>query len=206
MSSVNFIEQHHEILGIFKADGYTAPHDFIATVARTCYQSESKGADADERLVRSLVKMGHHAMLEHSFMSVRFVTDIGTSREIIRHRIFSFAEQSTRYVNFDNYGFEFIIPPVDTREERLPFELACEDAALAYEHLIGCGMKPEIARAVLPLCTATRIVVSGNMREWRHAFELRCDVHAHPQIRALFSALLDDVKKRVPVLFEDIQQ
>lgn len=205
MSSVNFIEQHHEILGIYKADGYTAPHDFIATVARTCYQSESKGADADERLVRSLVKMGHHAMLEHSFMSVRFVTDRAIANEIVRHRLFSFAQESTRYCNYDNNGFEFVIPPVDTREERLPFELACEDAALAYEHLIGEGFKPEIARAVLPLCTATRIVVSGNMREWRHFFQLRCDVHAHPQIRELATALLDDVKQRVPVLFDDIQ-
>ena len=204
MSDIKFIEQGHEILGIFKNEGYTEPHDFIATVARTCYQSESKGADADERLVRSLVKMGHHAMLEHSFMSVRFVTDRAIADEIVRHRLFSFAQESTRYCNYSKRGFEFVLPDAEPNALRL-IKAQCENAATYYEQMCRTGTQPEIARAVLPLCTATRIVVSGNLREWRHAFELRCDVHAHPQIRALFSALLDDVKQRVPVLFEDIQ-
>lgn len=210
MSDVKFIEQGHEILGIFKSEGYTEPHDFIANVARTCYQSESKGADADERLVRSLVKMGHHAMLEHSFMSVRFVTDRAIANEIVRHRLFSFAQESTRYCNYDNRGFEFVLPNISGGGLMDGHKLdcvkrACMFAAEQYEEMLECGMKPEIARAVLPLCTATRIVVSGNMREWRHFFELRCDIHAHPQIRELANGLLDDVKQRVPVLFEDIQ-
>lgn len=205
MSDVKFIEQGHEILGIFKSEGYTEPHDFIANVARTCYQSESKGADADERLVRSLVKMGHHAMLEHSFMSVRFVTDRAIANEIVRHRLFSFAQESTRYCNYDNRGFEFVLPNGLSDMQEKVIQTACKMCSWAYDLLIRLGLKPEIARSVLPLCTATRIVVSGNMRSWRHFFELRCDMHAHPQIRELANGLLDDVKQRVPVLFEDIQ-
>lgn len=205
MSDVKFIEQSHEILGIFKSVGFTEPHDFVAHVARTCYQSESKGSSADEKLVRSLIRNGHHAMLEHSFMSVRFVTDIGTSREIIRHRLFSFAEQSTRYVNFNNKGFEFVLPNGLSDRQKSTVQTVCYMNSEAYNILIEQGLKPEMARSVLPLCTATRIVVSGNMREWRHFFDLRCDKHAHPQIRELATALLDDVKQRVPVLFEDIQ-
>lgn len=205
MSSVSFIEQRYDIWGIFKSDGYGDPHDFIAKVARTCYQSEGKGAEADMRLAKMLVDKNHSSMIEHSFISVRFVTDRAIANEIVRHRHFSFAQESTRYVNYDNRGFEFIIPPVETSEERLALELACEDAALAYEHLIGCGVKPEIARAVLPLCTATRIVVSGNTTAWRHFFELRCSRQAHPQIRELANNLLNDLKQRIPVLFDDIQ-
>lgn len=205
MPEVRFIGQSHEILGIFKSDGYTEPHDFIAYVARTCYRSQGNGSDADEKLVRSLVKNEHHAMLEHSFMSVRFVTDRAIANEIVRHRLFSFAQESTRYVGYDKRGFEFISP---MREDDYHFGTlrdACTAAANAYEHMREDGYPPEIARSVLPLCTATRIVVSGNMREWRHFFELRCDSHAHPQIRELATALLDDVKGRVPVLFEDVR-
>ena len=210
MSDVKFIEQGHEIWGIFKNDGYTEPHDFIAKVARTCYKSKSTGAESDERLARTLVEENHSAMVEHSFMSVKFVTNIGVSREIIRHRLFSFAEQSTRYVNFDKRGFEFVLPDISGGGLMDGHKLdcvkrACMFAAEQYEEMLECGCTPEIARSVLPLCTATRIVVSGNMREWRHFFDLRCDKRAHPQIRELANDLLDDVKQRVPVLFEDIQ-
>ena len=205
MSDVKFIEQGHEIWGIFKNDGYTEPHDFIAKVARVCYKSKSTGAESDERLSRRLVEENHDAMVEHSFMSVKFVTNIGVSREIIRHRLFSFAEQSTRYVNFNNKGFEFVLPNGLSEMQEKVMQTACKMCSWAYDLLIRLGLKPEMARSVLPLCTATNIVVSGNMREWRHFFDLRCDKRAHPQIRELANDLLDDVKQRVPVLFEDIQ-
>lgn len=204
MSEIRFIGQGHEILGIFSNRGYMEPHDFIASVARTCYKSEPKGSDADEKLVRSLIKNDHGAMLEHSFMSVRFVTDRAIANEIVRHRHFSFAQESTRYVGYDKRGFEFILPDGIGSEGEMLVMANCYKSAKMYECLTYRGIRPEVARAVLPLCTATRIVVSGNFREWRHFFKLRCDQHSHPQMRELAQSLLDDVRERVPVCFEDM--
>lgn len=209
MAEISFIEQGHEILGIFRNEGYTEPHDFITTVARTCYKSTPKTSDADEKLVRSLIKNGHGAMLEHSFLSVRFHTDRAIANELVRHRHFSFAQESTRYVNSSRRGFEFVLPEISGGGLMDGHKLDCVKrtcmfAAEQYEGMIECGASPEIARAVLPLCTATTIVCSGNFREWRHMLKLRTAKDAHPQMRALMVPLLEELKETVPVVFEDI--
>jgi len=222
---VSFIDQGYEILGYWGEDPVgveDTPVGFIADVARTCYKSVPKNdprfsspysdvridaqRDADERLVRSLVKNGHHAMLEHSFLSVRFTTSIGISRELTRHRLFAFAEQSTRYVNSSKHGFEFVLPDGLSHDEDVMIRASCYTAAEHYEFLVEHGTKPEIARSVLPLATATRIVVSGNLREWRHMLELRTAKDAHPQMRALMQPLLGELGGMMPALFDDIME
>lgn len=206
MEEPRFIEQGYELL----SDNSSADVQLIAEIARKCYRSAPKGStldecwEANERLVRSLIARGHEAMIEHSWMSVEFVTDRGTSHELVRHRLFSFAQESQRYVNYDKAGIEFILPPGLDETEDAAMRAACRHAAEVYGALIDGGTKPEIARAVLPNATATRIVASGNFREWRHAFKLRCDSHAHPQIRALMEPLLESIKRQVPVIFDDI--
>lgn len=224
MAEVRFIEQSHEILGYWGDDPYgveDTPVGFIADVARTCYKSKPKDPrfqspysdmridaqrDADERLVGSLIRRDHGAMLEHSFLSVRFVTDRAVANELVRHRHFSFAQESTRYVNSAKRGFEFIIPQATDTEEASNIRDACEQSAALYEYMVSeHGTKPEIARAVLPLCTATTIVCSGNFREWRHMLKLRTAREAHPQMRALMVPLLRDLQGRISVAFEDIQ-
>ena len=206
MANVSFVKQGHEIWGIYWHEGYTEPHDFIATVARTCYRSTPKTSDANENLVRSLIKNGHDAMLEHSFLSAQFLTDRAIANELVRHRHFSFAQESTRYVNASKQGFEFILPEGLTKEQDVLIRASCIEAAERYDSLVRMfDTKPEIARSVLPLCTATTLVVSGNFREWRHCFKLRCDKHAHPQMRALMTPLLEELKEKVPVVFEDIR-
>ena len=232
MAEITFIEQGYEILGWYgDLDSERNPVvKHIASVARTCYRSsvfdgddpdlQSHDSDvrgeamdeADERLVRKLIRLDHGAMLEHSFLSVKFICDRAIANEIVRHRLFSYAQESTRYVNATKHGFEFIMPPFKGRMEHFanPSEGCvrdvCQMAANTYETMLECGfVTPEIARAVLPLCTATRIVVSGNMREWRHFLKLRTDIHAHPQMRALVTPLLEELKREIPVLFDDIQ-
>lgn len=219
---VSFIEQGHEILGYWGEDPAgveDTPVGFIADVARTCYKSKPRDPrfsspysdvridaqrDADERLVRSLVKNGHHAMLEHSFLSVKFTTNIGVSRELTRHRHFSFAEQSTRYCNYGKKGFEFILPEGLDDDEDAMVRATCHEAAERYKFLVEHGTKPEIARSVLPLSLATTLVVSGNFREWRHCFKLRCDKNAHPQMRSLMKPLVEDLHTLIPIVFDDI--
>lgn len=205
MADVSFIKQSYKILGIYKHSGHTEPHDFIAYVARTCYKSEPRTDGADERLVRSLIKNEHDAMLEHSFMSVKFVTDRAIANELVRHRHFSFAQQSTRYVNSSKAGFEFILPSGLTKEQRTIVKANCIQSAQYYETLVSLKTAPEIARSVLPLCTATRIVCSGNFRSWRDMFKLRVDKHAHPQMRELMTPLLKELKSTVPALFDDME-
>ena len=206
MVDIRFVKQGYEIWGIYWHEGYTEPHDFIATVARTCYKSTPKTSDANERLVRSLIKNGHDAMLEHSFLSVQFLTDRAIANELVRHRHFSFAQESTRYVNSAKRGFEFIIPQATDTEEASNIRDACEQSAALYEYMVSeHGTKPEIARAVLPLCTATTIVCSGNFREWRHALKLRTAKDAHPQMRALMTPLLIELREQIPIVFDDIE-
>lgn len=200
--SVSFIEQSHEVL-----DMTEEPVEAIARAARTCYRSESNASpENDARLVRSLIRRGHEAMVEHAWMTVRFVTDRSVTHELVRHRLFSFAQESQRYVNSDKNGFEFVLPVgIDGYEDTM-MRMLCRNAAQAYSSMVNDGTRPEIARAVLPNATATEIVVTGNMREWRHCLKLRCDSHAHPQIRALMTPLLDELKadERTAILFEDI--
>lgn len=194
---IEFISQSHEILHVFGGV------ETIAEAARTCYQSEASGDGADERLVRNLIKRDHSAMLEFGWMTVRITCDRGISHEIVRHRLFSFAQESQRYVNSAKRGFEFILPDcADKHLSQMQHECIC--AAWTYHSLIEQGEAPEIARYVLPNATATRIEVGGNFREWRHFFALRTDSHAHPMMRRLASDILIDARKRVPVVFDDL--
>ena len=222
MAEITFIEQGYEILGWFgefkPVNEFSEPVNFIANVARTCYKSDAHNnndinaeREANERLVQKLIRLDHGAMLEHSFLSVKITCDRAIANEIVRHRLFSFAQESTRYVNSTKHGFEFIMPPFEGNMEGLKesgeacVRNVCQIAASVYESMLECGYAtPEIARSVLPLCTATRIVVSGNMREWRHFFKLRADSHAHPQMRALVIPLLYELQEAIPVMFSDI--
>lgn len=225
MAEIIFVEQSHEILAKSwddcPMDDVDRPTGLVADVARTCYKSKPrklKGwdspysdvrhdarVDADDMLVTSLRDSGHHAMLEFGWLAVRFKTSIGVSRELIRHRLFSFAEESTRYCNFNKKGFEFVMPIGIEEEQRALVTATCKFAADNYEWLTKFGARSEQARALLPLCTATTVNVGGNLREWRHCLQLRTAKTAHPEIRALMTPLLIELKHEVPVIFDDIE-
>lgn len=223
MAEIRFVGQGHEILGYWGEDPVgveDTPVGFIAEVARTCYKSKPKDPrfhspysdvridaqrDADETLVMSLVRRDHGAMLDHSFLSVRFVADRAVANELVRHRHFSFAQESTRYVNASKRGFEFILPPGLTEEQERITKASCIEAVQKYEALVELfDTKPEIARSVLPLCTATTIVCSGNFREWRHMLKLRTARDAHPSMRALMQPLLEELRTLIPIVFDDV--
>lgn len=182
----------------------------IELAARTCYKSEGAITEGSaERLVRKLVESGHEAMLEHSQLSVKFIVDRGISHEIVRHRMASFAQESTRYCSYnkDKFGGQIsaIVPSqleddMDIYHVKVAYA-ACEDA---YMYLLSRGVSPQIARCVLPTGLKTEVVVTCNYREWRHIFQLRCAKDAHPQIREVMCLLLDELKRKIPVIFDDI--
>lgn len=186
----------------------------IERVARVCYKSEDKitpDGKSAIKLVRFLVNQGHEAMLEHSQLSVLFTCDRGVANELVRHRIASFAQESTRYCNYagEKFGGELSFIKPFYIEENAPGFAAWRDSCLeaeeAYTFMVNDRKyRPEQARAVLPLCLKTEIVVTANYREWRNIFKLRTPVAAHPQMRQLMCPLLLEMQKKIPVVFDDI--
>lgn len=186
----------------------------IAAAGRVCYQSESKSDDA--AFVRKRIGQGHESILEHEKISVRIICDRGVSHELVRHRIASYSQESTRYCNYSKgkFGSEltFIRPYWDDRSIRAEmirlracWQEACLNAEWSYKKMIDMGCTPEAARAVLPNCLKTEIVMTANLREWRHFFKLRCAPAAHPDLRIVANMLLTAFKDVVPVVFDDIE-
>ena len=194
------------------SDGGINELKFIERVGRTCYKSEDKISDDGEsakRFVRMLIRNDHGAMLEHSTLTVRFIVDRGISHEIVRHRIASFAQESTRYCNYSGGKFDgeiTVVAPITHMddEEYLRWRASCEEAEKAYIALVAYGATPQIARSVLPNSLKTEVIMTANYREWRNFFKLRTAKAAHPQMREVAVPLLAELKQRIPVVFDDI--
>jgi len=179
----------------------------------------------NEAFIRRLIKSGHESVLEHSIATVRFVISRAIANELVRHRLASYSQESTRYVDYNKKQLDFIIPHWCTISEGTYIDYdvdfildnpdkysvsdiiwleAMYDCENKYKSLRVSGVKSQDARGVLPLDTATTIVVSANYREWRHILKLRTSQAAHPDIRNIMSDLLDTFKGLIPVVFEDI--
>lgn len=180
--------------------------------ARTCYKSEDLITDESaERFIRGLIKSGHEAAIEHFSITVKFICDRAIQNEIVRHRLSSFCVESTRYCNYGKgkFGNEItVIKPVFFKEgsdEYNEWYSAMQSAEKSYLKLIESGATPQQARDVLPLSLKTEVVMTANIREWRHYLRLRTGKAAHPQIRVVSEMLLDKFKNTFPVLFDDIE-
>ena len=186
----------------------------IEYIARTCYKSESMITDLSAvKMVESLINRGHEAMLEHQSISVKFIVDRGVSHELVRHRMASYAQESTRYCNYskDKFGNEltFISPCFWNKGSREYEEwyAAMNSAEDIYFELIDWGVTPEQARAVLPNSIKTEVVMTANLREWRHFFKLRAigtTGKPHPQMLEVTVPLLAEFKALIPVVFDDL--
>lgn len=186
----------------------------IENAARTCYKSEDRMTvdnSSAKKMIAKLIESGHEAMLEHSSLTVKFVTDRAIANELVRHRLAAYAQESTRYCNYskDKFGGEItVVRPgylVPGTTGYNTWYLHCCDAERSYFSLLDFGLTPQEARIVLPLCLKTEIVVTANYREWRHIFKLRTAPDAHPEIRRLLTPLLVELKQRIPVIFDDIE-
>lgn len=177
----------------------------IERCGRVCYKSEGKIAPGSaERFGRGLIRRGHESVLEHFSFTVKFICDRGVTHEIVRHRIASYSQESTRYCNYSG-EMTFIWPcylKADT-EDAYTFIDACDNAEKAYKKMIQNGRTPQEARAVLPNSLKTELVMTANLREWRHFLKLRTSKAAHPQIREVAIMLLDQLKDKIPIVFDD---
>lgn len=189
---------------------YTTALNTIELAGRTCYKSENKMTEGSaEEFIRNIIKRGHEAVLEHVSITVKFICDRGVSHEIVRHRIASYCQESTRYCNYskDKFGNEItVIKPCFYEEKSIGFSewyASCKMSEIYYFALLYEG-KAEQARSVLPNSLKTEIVMTTNIREWRHFFKLRCSKAAHPQMRQVAMMLFEQMKSKYPVFFEDI--
>jgi len=196
---MELIEQRHYILSLPTEEDLMQ----IEHAGRVCYQSGGP-VDPDE-FIKKLISKGHESVIEHAKATVGIITSRGVTHELVRHRLASYSQESTRYVRYDNIQF---IRPVWwaslTSGQQLTYMRAFEEAESAYRRLLDQGQRAEQAREVLPNATKTEIIVTANVREWRHIFKLRTHKTAHPQIRELMTLILQDFKEKVPTLFGDL--
>ena len=198
----------------------------IERAGRTCYKSEDQITDESaKKFVKMIIDRGHESVLEHEKISVLFVCDRGVSHEIVRHRLASFSQESTRYCNYSKDKFEgqitYIAPEwlsdwdieainksdwSNCDEDAKQWADCLKNCEDTYNFLIRCPNKwqPQQARSVLPNSLKTEIVVTANLREWRTIFKQRAAKAAHPQMRELVCPLLDELKTVIPVVFDDI--
>jgi thymidylate synthase (FAD) len=195
------------------------PLNKIEEAGRVAYKSEARiTSDSVISFVKMLLKNGHESVLEHASMSYKVICDRGVSHEIVRHRLFSYTQESTRYCNYKS-GVTFIIPswldiapgeykgPDDFLVTRVSttylwfYELLRSETA--YTELLKMGWVPQQARSVLPNALKTEIVITGNFREWRHFFKLRTAKEAHPQMQEVAKMILEDITKKTTVIFDE---
>jgi thymidylate synthase (FAD) len=181
----------------------------IEKAGRTCYKSEALNDDSAKTFVAKIIKNGHHSVLEHEKITVRVVCDRGVTHEIVRHRLGSYSQESTRYCNYskDRFGKEItLIPMMDNLttaqiDRRMALWQHMEEVYMAE---IAEGISPQQARDNLPTCLKSEIVMTYNVREWRHFFTLRTAKAAHPQMRKITCRLLADFRRMIPVAFDDV--
>lgn len=222
---MHVIKANFEILTPI-SDGGIDELKHIEKIGRVCYKSEGKitnDGKSAKKFVKMLIERGHEAMIEHSSLSVKFTVDRGISHELVRHRIASFAQESTRYVNYslDKFGNEINVIDID-KGIKLDSKMkdmdsktissiinewcqSMEDAENHYMKMMELGATPQIARSVLPNSTKTEITITANYREWRNFFKLRVPSTAHPQMREMTIPLLKELKTRLPIIFDDIE-
>lgn len=183
----------------------------IERAGRVCYKSEEKITDdSAKKFVQNIIKSGHESVIEHEKITVRLICDRGVSHEIVRHRIASYSQESTRYCNYnaEKFGNELtFIRPYFWNDDTEKYEIwkqTMEFIEKSYIKLIETGAKPQEARSVLPNSLKTEIVVTMNLREWRHFFELRAAKAAHPQMRQIALPLLKAFQEMLPVVFDDL--
>lgn len=184
----------------------------IEKCGRICYKSEHKiTEDSAKIFVKNIIKAGHEVVLEHESLTIKFVVDRGVSHEIVRHRMASYCQESTRYCNYakDDFNNEItVIKPFFLIEGSTGWnhwKEGCKAAEKAYFDLLEWGCTPQEARSVLPNSLKTELVMTANLREWQHFLKLRCSKAAHPQIREVTIPLLKELQERIPIIFDDIE-
>lgn len=187
----------------------------MATAARNCYRAELNATPkTDEETVEKIMRLGHLSVIEHVTVTVNIICDRGVTHELVRHRLASYSQESTRYCNYggEKFGREltFIYPSwtftpqaMDSKKYAI-WEDALRIAEVRYMEMLDAGASPQEARSVLPNSLATKITMTANLREWIHVFRMRCDLPAHPDMRAVMWPILEAMLDQYPSVFQPV--
>ena len=182
----------------------------IERACRTCYRSEGKiTEDSYKNLIKNCLNRGHESVLEHEKVTVRIYNDIGSYKDLTRHRFASFSVESTRYCSYDKdkYGNEIsFMDPVYIEDEKVyeVWKKTMQEIENSYLEMKKLGATTDMCRNILPHSTAAEYTMTANIREWKHIFELRANNHVHPAIRQVIIPLLKYFKEQMPDIFGDI--
>ena len=203
---------------VLSAERYEDMLRRVERIGRVCYKSEDRIQEGSaEAFIRGILRRGHESVIEHGSITVKFICDRGVTHEIVRHRIASYSQESTRYCNYVKEkfgsqitcidlatGFRYDLSDETDRKKYEVWQRAMEDAERSYFQMIELGATPQEARSVLPNSLKTELVATMNLREWRHFFRLRADTAPHPQCREVAQMLLERFAKDYPVFFADL--
>jgi thymidylate synthase (FAD) len=180
--------------------------------ARISHRSEeAQTEDSWQRFIKAVVlEHGDWSVTEHASLTAILRVDRGVTHELVRHRLFSYTQESTRFVNYGKREMEFIEPSWSARKGDHnpllhPWQTHCESAEIVYEHMLTLGASPQVARSVLPNSLAATISVTGNLRNWRHLFLMRTSKETHPDFRRVTIPMLAEFKKKIPLLYDDVE-
>lgn len=179
--------------------------DKLETSGKTCYKSPKKDdIKAKEQFVRGIIKRGHESVIEHECLTFKIITDRAIANEMVRHRLASYSQQSSRYVDLSDLK---VILPLDIEAHSVGYAMVdfLQQCEQFYQKLIELGAQKDIARAVLPQATATEIVMTMNFRALRHFLKLRLHKSAHANIRDVAKQIYNIVKEQYPVFVEDLE-
>ena len=184
----------------------------LERAGRVCYKSEGNiKVDSAEKFIRGIIKRGHESVIEHAAISFKIVCDRGVTHELVRHRLASYSQESTRYCDYSagKFGGELtFIKPCFWSEDDENFQLWRRTMELIEKNYLAmraCGAKPEEARSILPNSLKTEIFVTMNLREWRHFLKLRTAAAAHPQMRQIALMIRDILIEKLPAVFSDLK-
>ena len=183
----------------------------IERACRTCYRSEgSVTEDSYKNLLKNCLNRGHESVLEHEKITVRIYSDIGSYKDLTRHRFASFSVESTRYCSYDKnkYGNEIsVINPVYMGDKEVyeTWKNGIEEMEKTYMKMKELGATTDMCREILPHSTAAEYTMTANIREWKHILSLRTTNHVHPAIRQVLIPLLLLFKEQMPEIFNEVE-
>ena len=191
----------------------------IERIGRVCYKSEDKiKADSAEGFIRGIIKRGHESVIEHENITVKVTCDRGVTHEIVRHRLASYSQESTRYCNYTDgkfgsqitvidprYGFGWDLTKEDDLNKWKVWNKAMDAAEWSYRQMLKYGATPQEARTVLPNSLKTELVMTMNLREWRHFIRLRSSPAAHPQMQEAANLIAEVFTLYYPAFFDDLE-
>lgn len=209
---MKIIEPSYEILT--PIDG-TATLKKLERFGRLCYKSEDKiTEDSAEKFIENIIKRSHESILEHDTISIKFIHNRGFLAEVTRHRLASFTAESTRYIKYSSNEIDkeltFIQPYWFDDDAHCAAVQEYTNLMKDIERFYTClthkiqPLPPQAARGILTNDVKTEIVITTNLREWRHILKLRCSGKAHPDMQRVMRPLLKDLQSRIKVVFDDI--